>query len=86
MAEEGEDKRMDESLADFQKRVDLYVWLKKGFSANSTRDSYKHGPAYQARKAVIANLRLIGQYQGSRTSRCAFCGLDLRRVLIQSTY
>ena len=57
--EEGEAAGLDddeeETIADFEKRINLFVLVQIRKFANRTRDSYKDGLVYQARKAVLAD-------------------------------
>lgn len=51
---EGEDDS-EETIHDFEKRINLFVLVQIRQFSNRTRDSYKDGLVYQARKAVLAD-------------------------------
>lgn len=56
--EEGEtmeDDDSEETIADFEKRINLFVLVQIRQFSNRTRDSYKDGLVFQARKAVLAD-------------------------------
>ncbi len=59
---EGEDDS-EETIHDFEKRINLFVLVQIRQFSNRTRDSYKDGLVYQARKAVLCRFLSGGDAQ-----------------------
>jgi DNA-directed RNA polymerase I subunit RPA1 len=66
-------QRKEETVEDFEKRLDQHVRIHLSKSSPARRGDYKDGPVYQARKRVIEDFIKAAQSNSRRCSRSE-CG------------
>lgn len=62
----------DESQQDFIQRINIYVAIHLGQASSSTRDSYKDGLVFRARKDVINEFLKATQLKKCQNSDCGW--------------
>lgn len=69
---EGQDDEdvADESLAEFEKRLNLFVYFHLKSDPESRRDRYKDGQVFQARKRIIAEFLKVSMFKKCQNDSC----------------
>ncbi|KAF8842743.1 beta and beta-prime subunits of DNA dependent RNA-polymerase [Paxillus ammoniavirescens] len=75
---DGEDSR-DETIEDFEKRIELYVSIHLARASSSKRDHYKDGLVYQARKDVILDFLRTTISKKCQNEGCGAHGYTFRK-------
>ncbi|KAI5119511.1 hypothetical protein M0805_002447 [Coniferiporia weirii] len=78
--EEGDEETVaEESFADYEKRINLFVAISLRMNPCNRRDHYKDGLVYQARKAVIADFLNYTALKKCQNDGCRAFGNSFRK-------
>jgi hypothetical protein len=68
-----DDESADETLQDFEQRLNLFVQIHLNRASSSKRDHYKDGLVFQARKDLIQEFRKVIQVKKCQNEGCGAC-------------
>ena len=68
-----DDESVDETLQNFELRLNLFVQIHLNRASSSKRDHYKDGLVFQARKDLIQEFRKVIQVKKCQNEGCGAC-------------
>src|ERR1700685_635050 len=81
--DDGEDESPDETLENFEQRLNLFVQIHLARASSSKRDHYKDALVFQTRKDLIQEFRKVIQVKKCQNEGCgAYVFLNSRLLLL----